>query len=564
MNRSQFVHEIPGLNVLVDGFTLKRAFDGCTGFFLTHFHGDHYTGLKEDFDAGVIYCSEITGALVKNILGVDEKYIHTVGIGESVVVQNAKVTFLDANHCPGAVLLLFELNYDSVDSDRRVFLHTGDMRYHPKMKSYEAFNRLKIDTVYLDTTYCHPKHTFACQVDTIQEIVSAIEARLQEDKVSKRKERTVFLLSAYNIGKERILIQVAKQTGHKIRIDERKTKILKCLNLSSEELQLFTTDRSETPLHVCRMGFCGDTFPYFQPNFKNLQRYLDRTDGLFTQVYAFIPTGWAASSNYNKRNAFKQKDNLAIALIPYSEHSNYDELQEFIQFLRPREVVPTVFSDKKSYDNMVKRFHSLIDHTENLRYFLQKLNKGECQNASAAPDNTVDHEQLSSCGMSLFCTAILKSSGTNDGVLDPVKQKWELSSKDVQIVSTKQGKRNCDEDSKAPQQRPSKSQSKSLISWSCQFCTFLHDTPESSLFLTCSLCGSERTTIQAEEIKNEQYFDKGSECQDSINYSERCAFLPSSSSAPIIGKRKQKSVHVKRKLDGQRKKQTKLKHFFLK
>lgn len=48
-------------------------------------------------------------------------------------------------------------------------------------------------------------------------------------------------------------------------------RVLSCLGLTEEELGLFTTDMDATPLHVCRMGFCGDMWPYFRPNYINLQ-----------------------------------------------------------------------------------------------------------------------------------------------------------------------------------------------------------------------------------------------------------------------------------------------------
>ncbi|CAM9184353.1 unnamed protein product [Heterosigma akashiwo] len=76
MNKSLLVHQIPGLNVLVDGF--RHAHSGCKDYFLTHFHGDHYTGLSSDFNYGKIYCTPITGALVKAMLGVREEFIQTV------------------------------------------------------------------------------------------------------------------------------------------------------------------------------------------------------------------------------------------------------------------------------------------------------------------------------------------------------------------------------------------------------------------------------------------------------------------------------------------------------
>lgn len=68
----------------------------------------------------------------------------------------AKITFLDANHCPGARLVLVQLPCG------RTHLHTRDMRYCEEMKAYpllrEITEKRKLDLVYLDTTYSHPKH----------------------------------------------------------------------------------------------------------------------------------------------------------------------------------------------------------------------------------------------------------------------------------------------------------------------------------------------------------------------------------------------------------------------
>lgn len=47
--------------------------------------------------------------------------------------------------------------------------------------------------------------------------------------------------------------------------------MLSCLGWEEDLLGRFTTDPTATPLHVCRMGFCGEMWPYFRPNFNNLQ-----------------------------------------------------------------------------------------------------------------------------------------------------------------------------------------------------------------------------------------------------------------------------------------------------
>ena len=74
MNAALRCHAVPGTPgpFLVDGFRHQGAFSPRTrSFFLSHFHGDHYTGLKPEFNQGTIYCSAITRALCVHVLGVD-------------------------------------------------------------------------------------------------------------------------------------------------------------------------------------------------------------------------------------------------------------------------------------------------------------------------------------------------------------------------------------------------------------------------------------------------------------------------------------------------------------
>ena len=95
--------------------------------FLTHFHADHYGGLRKSWCEGLIYCSEATACLVQTKLYVDKKWLrplpmHTVvdvldGTGGSTGVT---VTLIDANHCPGAVMFLFRLR------NKKTVLHVGD------------------------------------------------------------------------------------------------------------------------------------------------------------------------------------------------------------------------------------------------------------------------------------------------------------------------------------------------------------------------------------------------------------------------------------------------------
>ena len=49
-------------------------------------------------------------------------------------------------------------NKNNLDRKFKYFLHTGDMRFHKNMKNYTALQNIKIEKIFLDTTYAHPKH----------------------------------------------------------------------------------------------------------------------------------------------------------------------------------------------------------------------------------------------------------------------------------------------------------------------------------------------------------------------------------------------------------------------
>ena len=101
---------------VVDGFTCGAKAGDV--HFLSHFHSDHYVGLTPSFGAKV-YASAVTAALVVRRLGLPSTQLVVLPIGGPTEVSytstdglreplTARVTLIDANHCPGAVLLLFQ------------------------------------------------------------------------------------------------------------------------------------------------------------------------------------------------------------------------------------------------------------------------------------------------------------------------------------------------------------------------------------------------------------------------------------------------------------------------
>ena len=113
-------------------------------FFLSHHHSDHTVGLYRGWDVGFIYTSPITATLLVQQDGLSPSVIRAIPLHQRVFVEGAYVTLIDANHCPGAVIFVFELPpfVDEAELLRPgprltghgpVYVHCGDCRYCREM-----------------------------------------------------------------------------------------------------------------------------------------------------------------------------------------------------------------------------------------------------------------------------------------------------------------------------------------------------------------------------------------------------------------------------------------------
>ncbi|KAF6761492.1 DNA cross-link repair protein pso2/snm1 [Ephemerocybe angulata] len=404
--KAPFYKVLQGMPIAVDAFKYGTI-PGVTGYFLTHAHSDHYTNLSSSWTSGPIYCSQGTANLIIHMLSVDKKWVHPLPMDTPTAIPDSggvQVTLIEANHCPGSCLFLFEgrqtvnagdttFKSSHVGSSRTFrYLHCGDFRASPRHVLHPAVRGKQIDHVYLDTTYLDPKYTFPPQAmvisacaDLASKLASGappvvkrsgvfswlnpVEKGPTESKQVKDAPKPVlFVVGTYSIGKERIVKAVAKALNSKVYCDKRKAAILRC-QADPELDALLTSNPKDAAVHLLPLGMINsDKLPGYFDNFKDK----------FSKVVGFRPTGWTyvqpsgtdqlPSVNSilsrtvqktftleNLKPSNKSTSTLQLYPVPYSEHSSFYELTCFAMSLRWTKMIATVnVGSEKSRAKMAK------------------------------------------------------------------------------------------------------------------------------------------------------------------------------------------------------------------
>ncbi|VAH32056.1 unnamed protein product [Triticum turgidum subsp. durum] len=247
-----FYKQIPGTPFTVDAFRYG-AVEGCSAYFLSHFHYDHYGGLTKKWCHGPIYCTALTARLVKMLLSIDSAYV-----------------------CP-----------------------------------------LELDT------------EFPPQEDVIDFVVRTAQRYL------KKQPKTLIVVGAYSIGKENVYLAISQALEVPIYTDASRRRILHSFGWPDLSKRISSCNQS-SPLHV---------LPLASLQHENLKKYLETLDQRFLAVLAFRPTGWTFSEAAGKELDLikpSSRGRVTIYGVPYSEHSSFSELRDFLKFLRPQKVIPTV------------------------------------------------------------------------------------------------------------------------------------------------------------------------------------------------------------------------------
>jgi DNA cross-link repair 1A protein len=285
-------------------------------------------GLDKHWQGGPIYCTPTTARLAALRLRAPGAVLRPLPLGVRTLVCGVWVTLLEANHCPGAALVLFAP--PGAPPDAPYVLHTGDFRASAALLARADISRLagRLSCCYLDTTYCDERYAFPDQEAALADVAAAaLAARAAAPK-------TLFCVGAYAIGKERVALAIADALGCGIYVDASRAALYGCFDWPALAARL-TARAHDTCLHIVPIGHL---------NAKKLGEHLTAQGRRHDALLAFRPTGWTHTQAPPKGAAASaaSAQRVRIVGLSYSEHSSAAELRAFLRALRPGRIVPTV------------------------------------------------------------------------------------------------------------------------------------------------------------------------------------------------------------------------------
>lgn len=273
-------------------------------------------------------------------LGVKGELVVGLPLDEPVTInldevgeETMTVTLIDANHCPGSVMFVFEGYFGKI-------LYTGDFRFCERFLTHSAIVGKQFDIVYLDNTYCNQRCFFpsrSCATITIMAIIR----NHPEHKI---------VIGLHSLGKEVLLHTIAVACKTWIGVDPLRRETLELLGMPD----VFTCDVDRTRIRVVKS---------VEINRRNIELW-----NMKEPTIAILPTCLYVGTC----NPYEHVPDVYV--VPYSDHSSFEELKKFVQSIRPRKIIPIVHKHRLSAgENVDSRlnmnvFQHLMDSSPSLPY----------------------------------------------------------------------------------------------------------------------------------------------------------------------------------------------------
>ncbi|XP_055633308.1 protein artemis-like [Toxorhynchites rutilus septentrionalis] len=314
---SGFIEGIPGISV--DRF-LDRNREESKQFFLSHCHSDHMLGLNlSESLPGPLYTSTISAVFLKHRYPQLIGNIKTLDIGEPTNITTQpklRVTTIPAGHCPGSVMFLFETD------DNRNILYTGDFRLSPKdLRNLLALRKIELDVLYLDTTFFSKQYRyFPPQTQSLNKIV-----QLSREWLALHERNVISIKLPALYGSEFLFIELANQLEQKIHVRHEELQNYRFLAQLDEAV---TSRTNETRIHAClRTSFNQYRKLPCRPELDSMHIRVIKPSALRWKNLSIGDPFWERLGEEGQQFS-----------VCYSNHASFEELEDFVRYLLPKEV----------------------------------------------------------------------------------------------------------------------------------------------------------------------------------------------------------------------------------
>ncbi|KAH7576830.1 hypothetical protein JRO89_XS01G0158400 [Xanthoceras sorbifolium] len=376
--------------------SVDRWTQGSQVYFLTHLHSDHTQGLSSTWARGPLFCSRLTAKLLPfkfpdlnlsllRVLEIDSwQYVSLISpsSGDKTIVE---VMAIDAHHCPGAIMLLFRGEFGCL-------LYTGDFRWETSSERAKAgrttlIEALKddvVDILYMDNTFCNPSFAFPSRQVAAQQVVDIIASHPNHD----------IIIGIDSLGKEELLLHISCVFNIKIWVWPERLQTMHLLGFHD----IFTTKTSLTRVRaVPRYSFSIDTLEglnMIRPTIGIMPSGLPwvvrphkRDDNLFGSLLTsrYNRSKWSDGDKPNDNLGSVERFHKYIYSVPYSDHSCFMEIEEFIKLVQPTNIKGIVSSSSCYVDPLYYFGRLCAGNQPSLRLHYRPERKVEGKRSVAVP-----------------------------------------------------------------------------------------------------------------------------------------------------------------------------------
>ncbi|CAG9539264.1 unnamed protein product [Cercopithifilaria johnstoni] len=397
--------------LVIDSFIAIDQFDtnpDVKYFFLSSAHSRHCRKLTSKCQSDGIYCSPTTAKLLPLInsrrkrYNIPDEWIRPLDLNVWHEMGGFQVMLIDANHAPGAVMLIIQGDHCSTLGR---ILYTGffraDARFYQNVMGLSVLQEKKFDIICIDSTYVDFAGEFPSRRSSAKEAANLL-------RLLKYNGVGSVAIPVPIIGRESFLVNISRELKCKIWLHPERFEIAHILGINDyfsntkEDTYIWTCSEIEgqqvlstTDSHVIKASIT----PYVMPNIplnnerEHLIRYSDHSSSAELQSFLSLLSFSHVVSTPNKLPPLIEDElkNLSLSgmkTVHYckEEHESSEELL-FDPFR-------TSWRIGIAFDYALRKFYDQLSAIENSLHLLSDQNMGEMLPEASHVDNFIGEQHL--------------------------------------------------------------------------------------------------------------------------------------------------------------------------